>query len=183
MRILRRLKRTQKAAMSVEFAFVAPVMIILMVGALEFAMIQFLGSLIESAVLEASRYGATGYTQTAKSRDEVIRERVNEWAMGLIDAGDISINTQTYPSFEAVGEPEPYDDLNLSGGWETGEPFVDVNGNGTWDQDMGEAGLGGPGDVVLYEVGYKWGLLTALLKPLIGDVTFRSTVAVRNEPY
>ena len=66
---------------------------------------------------------------------------------------------------------------------DVGEPFTDVNGNGSWDNDMGVAGLGGAGDIVVYKVDYTWGLLTDFLKPYTGDLTFTTGVAVRDEPY
>ena len=59
-----------------------------------------------------------------------------------------------------------------------------MNGNGTWDVDMGEAGLGGPSDVVVYRLSYAWGVITPLMQNIIGEsVTHVSSVAVRNEPY
>ncbi len=48
---------------------------------------------------------------------------------------------------------------------------------------MGQAGLGGPGEVVLYRVNYKWGMMTKFMENIIGDITFSSSIAVRNEPF
>jgi hypothetical protein len=62
--------------------------------------------------------------------------------------------------------------------------FVDVNGNGQWDDDMGKAGLGNPGDVVVYTVTYPWPIMTPLMKPIIGNsITLTARSVVRNEPY
>ncbi len=50
---------------------------------------------------------------------------------------------------------------------------------------MGLAGLGGPGDVVLYTVTADWALLTPLIAPLMGEggvMQLEASVAVRNEP-
>jgi hypothetical protein len=51
---------------------------------------------------------------------------------------------------------------------------------------MGAAGLGGPGDVVLYPVSFDWSLLTPLMAPLAGadgKLRLSASIAVRNEPY
>ncbi len=64
--------------------------------------------------------------------------------------------------------------------------YVDINGNNQWDADMGAAGAGGPGAVVVYKVKYDWPLLTGLLTPLLGQngyVTLSVSTAVRNEPF
>ena len=48
---------------------------------------------------------------------------------------------------------------------------------------MGKAGLGGPGDIVLYDIEYETGALTRLFEPIFGRVVHRASVAVRNEPF
>ena len=68
------------------------------------------------------------------------------------------METLVYESFADIGEPEPFTDQDGNAGYNSGEPFVDVNGNGQWDEDMGEAGLGGPSDVVVYRLSYDWGI-------------------------
>jgi hypothetical protein len=150
---------------------------------LEFAVTMFVGSILESAMAEASRYGITGLTTAGLSRDEQVIQIVSERTYGLIDLDDAEIDTLVYPSFGDIGQPEPYLDANASGGYDAGESYTDVNENGQWDADMGAAGLGGPGEVVLYRISYEWGLLTGLLRPLIGTIPQSAAIAVRNEPY
>ena len=95
-----------------------------------------------------------------------------------------SIETLVYANFEDIDQPEPYHDINLNGEYDGGEPFTDVNGNGQWDSDMGLAGLGGPGDVVVYRVTYPWAILTPIVQTVAGEtITHQASIAVRNEPY
>jgi len=175
--------RDQDGTTAVEFALVSPAILVTIVGIFELAVIAFIGSLLESAVLEASRYGVTGYTQGGITREERIADIVNEWSMGLIRLEDVTITTLVYENFSEVGQPESYSDEDGNGQYDAGEAFVDVNGNGVWDEDLGEVGLGGPNDIVLYKVTYSWGLLTGFLETLVGPIEFTSSVAVRNEPY
>ena len=59
-----------------------------------------------------------------------------------------------------------------------------MNGNGQWDPDMGAAGLGGPSDVVVYRLTYDWGIITPVMREVMGEsVKHVSSIAVRNEPF
>ena len=79
-----------------------------------------------------------------------------------------TIRTLVYSSFDQIGQPEPFTDGNGNGAHDAGEAFNDVNGNGEWDDDMGAAGLGGPGDIVLYDIEYETGAVTRFFEPIFG---------------
>ena len=166
---IRRLRRDQGGATIVEFALIFPVFILAVFGIIETAMVLFISSSIEAAVLEASRFGATGSLPPGVSREDRVLEIVGEKTYGLVDLDQADIQTLVYASFDDIGQPEP---------------FTDVNGNGVWDADMGAAGLGGPSDVVVYRVSYDWGVMTPLIRGVLGDsLRHISSVAVRNEPF
>lgn len=178
-----RLFRDREGSLAMEFAFAAPVVILALTGTLELLIVLFVGSTLESAVLDASRYGITGGANPGVTREQQVRDIIEDRTLGLVDMDKAQIDTLVYPNFNSVGEPEPYTDSNGNGTHEPGEPFTDINGNGQWDADMGAVGLGGPGDVVVYRVTYEWGMLTPLLAPIIGPITHTASVVVRNEPY
>lgn len=168
---------------AVEFALILPLLLLFILGSIEMAINLFIGSSIESAVMEASRYGVTG-TEEGVSREDRVREIVGARTYGLLDMDEVSIETLVYESFADVGQPEPFTDQDDNGVYAPGEPFVDVNGNGEWDEDMGAAGLGGPSDVVVYRLTYAWGVLMPLMRGILGEsVTHVSSIAVRNEPF
>ncbi|MEK0082753.1 TadE/TadG family type IV pilus assembly protein [Benzoatithermus flavus] len=167
----------------VEFALVMPLLLLLIVGSFELAIMLLVGGSLEAAVLAASRYGATGYEGGGVSREARIRQIIGERTFGLVDLDRATIETLVYPSFSDIGHPEPFTDANGNGRYDAGEPFVDTNGNGQWDRDMGRPGTGGACDVVLYVVTYDTGPITGLLQPIMGRITHRASVAVRNEPY
>lgn len=175
--------RDREGSAAIEFAFAAPPFILALVGALEMLIVLFVGSTLESAVLDASRYGITGGENPGLTREEQVRAIIADRTMGLVDMNNTQIDTLIYPNFDSVGKPEPYTDDNGNGQYDNGEPFTDINGNTQWDADMGAVGLGGPGDVVVYRVTYEWGMVTKLFQPLIGPITHTSSVVVRNEPY
>ena len=59
---------------AVQFALVAPMLLLLIIGSFEIAMLLLVSGMVESSVLAASRYGVTGYTEEGVSRvDRIAR--------------------------------------------------------------------------------------------------------------
>lgn len=172
-----------RGSTAVDFALVAPVVFMMILGGIEISVSMFLSNALERGVVEASRFSLTGSSPTGVTRKERVLQILQGYTYGLAEIAEEDIETLIYPSFEDIGKPEPLADANGNGSWDEGETFTDINGNGVWDSDMGEAGLGGPNDVVVYRVNYTWGFLTDLLKPIIGDMTLTGSIAVKNEPY
>jgi TadE-like protein len=182
-RLIASLVRSEHGSVVVEFSLILPLLLLFVIGSIEMAINLFIGSSIESAVMEASRYGITG-SEAGVSRADKVLEIVADRTYGLIDMDNVQMDTLVYESFADIGQPEPFTDQDGNLVYTTGEPFVDVNGNGTWDPDMGAAGLGGPSDVVVYRLTYAWGIITPLMRELMGEsVTHVSSIAVRNEPF
>jgi hypothetical protein len=163
---------------------VLPVMILMLIGTIELSIVIFMGSSIEAAILEASRYGSTGTTGASVSRQQRVLDILADKTYGLVDMDEVELETLVYESFADIGQPEPFVDDDGNGVYTLGESFTDINGNGQWDDDMGAAGLGGPSDVVVYRVEYAWGIMSLLAQSVLGD-SFRhvSSIAVRNEPF
>ena len=187
MAALRRLRGTpegERGQAIVEFAFVAPLFLAMLGAIMEFSGIIFVQAMLEGSAREASRYGITGFTSGGVSREDQIRAIVEQHTHGIVDMDKLDMETLVYENFADVGQPEPYDDENGNEVWDNDEPFDDVNGNGTWDPDMGAAGMGGPGDVVVYSMSYDWWIMVPLFRPFFGDtVPIRADIAVRNEPF
>lgn len=176
--------RRRDGSASVEFAFAAPILILVMIGIFEIAMLLFTNAVVEGAVRSASRFGLTGQTTDGVSREAVIIEKIRDGSLGLVEITPDDIDVLVYPSFADVGQPEPFDDADNDGAYDAGEAFSDVNGNGQWDSDMGAAGAGGPGEVVVYRVRYSWPMMTGMLMESFGDsVDMAASIAVRNEPF
>ncbi|MGE5147824.1 MAG: TadE/TadG family type IV pilus assembly protein [Candidatus Eiseniibacteriota bacterium] len=183
LRTFGRLRREEDGSEAIEFVLIFPGFLLILMGAVEFTMVVFVGSILESAMAEASRFGITGATPPGVTREDQVKAIVKEKTYGLIDMSKADFQTLVYPTFADIGQGEPYTDSNGNGQYDAGEPYNDVNGNGQWDADMGVAGLGGPGDIVLYKISYTWGMLTPVLEPIVGSIKESASIAVRNEPY
>ena len=206
-RFLRRLRDREDGSPAAEFAFVAPILILMVIGTIEFGMIMFVTILMESGLRDAARYGITGNEFGGMSRMERIVQImpnsmapililmvigtiefgiINDRTLGLVDISQADIQILVYPDFGQIGQGEDFVDGNGNGTYDVGETFTDANGNGLWDADIGQSGPGASGQVVLYRIDYGWDLLTPLAAPLIGQngkFTLSASIAVRNEPW
>jgi hypothetical protein len=187
LRRLRACRGDRRGTALIQFALAFPVFCLLLLGIMEVAAVLFVTSMMEGGLREAARFGITGFAPSGQTRIERILEIVGRHTQGLVDMSNVEISFLIYPSFNDIGEPEPYTDDNANGAYDPGEAYTDVNGNGQWDADMGAAGLGGPGDIVLYTLDYRWDLMTVLLAPLMGGddgrMDLTASIVVRNEPF
>lgn len=183
----RALLQCQRGSNAVEFALVALPLVTFTFIFIEICAMLFINVLVEGGLREAARYGITGYAPPGVSREQQILKIVKENTFHLIADADMKISYKVYPGFQWAGKGEPYtDNKPANGKYDVGEAYTDVNGNQKYDADLGEAGLGGAGDVVMYKIDYKWRLLTPLLSDLIastGFLEFSASIAVRNEPF
>ena len=181
------LRWREQGSTAVEFAFAMPILAAALVGLVELAMIMLVTTLMEGGLREASRFGVTGFEPAGITREQRILDILAEHTIGLVDIGQAEITTLIHPDFDGIGDPEPYtDDSPANGSYDVGEGFVDVNGNGQWDEDMGAAGAGDSGDIVVYRITYDWEMLTGLLDAFIGQngaIQLTASVAVQNEPF
>jgi Flp pilus assembly pilin Flp len=194
MKFFARFLKANEGVTALEFAFVAPVLVLFMMGTIEAMMMMFVQNILESATFNASRLGKTGFATAGATREETIRTMIDERAGGLLDPALIDIDAVAYGGgFGDVNEPEPYTDSNGNGVKDGGEAYIDSNGNGQWDADMGAVGLGNAGDVVVYTVRYPWTLITPVASSFFGDdeldpeddptVVLTARAVVRNEPF
>ena len=180
------LLRDEEGATMAEFAILMPVLALLLLGIFELGTIMLTNSLMEGAMREASRYGITGRDDQSVSRENYIRNMVDEQTLGFVDMAQANFETLVYPDFGSIGDGEPYVDGDGNGQYDIGETYTDENNNGSWDADVGQAGAGGADDVVLYKITYEWPIMTPLLSNLIGTngkFPLVASIAVRNEPY
>jgi Flp pilus assembly protein TadG len=170
----------------VEFAFAAMPLVLMVVGTMEFGMIMFTSTLMESGLRDAARFGITGQEPEAQTRLERILDIIANRTLGLVDMTAAQVEVMVYPGYGDIGRGEAFVDGNANGKYDPGETFTDENGNGQWDADVGAPGAGGAGDIVVYRMNYDWPLLTPLLGHVIGvdgHFSLKAAVAVRNEPW
>jgi hypothetical protein len=182
-----RLTRDVRAVAAVEFAIIAPVMILLICGLMEFSHVASARTRLEGATMRAAR--AVAASDCPSERESIMLDIV-EGAMSDIpspNGGVVEVVTKSYANqFGDVGEPEPFNDENGNDVWDVGESFTDVNGNGKHDNDMGSVGsIGGAGQVVSYTAKYKVKSLFEFVSYQVSGTNvydIAASTVVRNEP-
>jgi hypothetical protein len=184
--VLRRLGRDRRGVTAIEFAIVAPVLLLLMFGIIEFSLIMFASNMMEGATAVSSRLGKTGYVEDGQTREETIINAIRSRTDGFLDTNLFTVTSKFYKQYDQINDPEPWNDTNGNGVPEAGE-YTDINGNGQWDSDMAQAGYGGADDVVVYTISYPWPIITPIMREVMGNAqgnfTITAHAVVKNEPY
>lgn len=187
--VLRRLGADDRGVTAVEFAFVAPVLIVVISGLIEFSYVAYARSTLESSTVAAAR---VAMAHPCPSTREADMRRVITGAMSNVRSSGnspVTIAVKAYGNeFGNVHPPEPFTDLvPRNGKWNLGESYDDVNGNGRYDSDIGKSGnLGGAGEVVSYTTNFNViSLFPSMARQFNNNQPFyslKATTVVRNEP-
>jgi Flp pilus assembly pilin Flp len=182
----RRLRRDQQGATIVEFALVAPIMILLIMGLGELAFQRYMQAVLIGAMQKAGRDNTVQGNQSGTSSTSIDQIVLSKVQSVYAKAAFASPPTRkSYSQFGAVAA-EPFDDNNKNGVFDPKtECFTDMNGNKTWDSDPGITGGGGASDVVVYSVSISYPRLFPLGK-IMGwgsSQQITSTTVLKNQPY
>lgn len=179
---LRALKDDCRGATIVEFALIAPVLLVTMLGVFDIGYTIYSTTLLEGAIQKAARDSTI---QGAVGREAAIDARVTHAVEQIVPNAAIEFDRRAYAQFSDVARPEDFTDVNEDGLCSSGEPFEDVNGNGTWDADRGSDGFGGARDAVLYTVTVTYPRAFPFLETIGMDpeVTTVAHTVLRNQPY
>lgn len=182
-RALSHLLRDERGVTIVEFALIAPALMVLVLGIFDLGYNAYTNQMLQGAIQRAARASTMeGAAGNAAALDGRVASEVHAVAANA----SLSFDRKSYNSFSQVGRPEDFTDLDNDGLCDNGEPFEDANGNGVWDRDPGTAGFGGARDAVLYTVTVKYPRLLPIASFLPGmsaDVTLASSTVLRNQPY
>ena len=174
--------RDTTGATIVEFALIAPVLLMTMMGIFDLGYNMYSSSMLHGAIQKAARdstlEGAGGSTGALDAR---VADAVHD----IAPQAQLTYTRTAYASFSDVRQPEDFTDVDLDGVCNNGEPFEDANGNGGWDADRGTAGQGGARDAVLYEVkiSYPRAFPIARLVGMSEQFTTVAKTVLRNQPY
>jgi Flp pilus assembly protein TadG len=181
MRRLRSLTRDTRGATIVEFAIVAPVMMMLLMGLCDLAYQIYAQSILSGAMQKAGRDAALqGGGTNAAALDKNVQDMVKMIAANAT----FTVTRVNYDSFSVI-KPEPFTDSNGNGIRNAGECFTDVNDNGVWDSDPGLTGQGGANDVTLYTMTVTYPRLfpVAGLLGWSSTQTISASTLLKNQPY
>lgn len=179
------LLRDNGGAALIEFAIIAPVMLVMIFGTLEFGLNVYLRAVLEGAMQQAGRNSSL---QSAQSGQSAIDAYVSNQIHNILPNATVTFSRQNYSNFSAVGRAEDFTDTNLNGTYDYPECFQDIIGTGTtgvWDADIGRNGLGGANDVVEYTatVSYTSFIPAGAALGISPTTTLQATTMLRNQPF
>ena len=170
----------ESGAAIVEFAMIAPVMLITLFGMFDLGHGLYTKAMIQGAIEKAAR-GSTIEGVTTGALDAKVTAAVRQVAPNAA----IVFNRKSYTNFTDVGQPEAFTDTDSNGLCNGGETYEDANGNGVWDANQGRTGNGGARDAVLYTVLVSYPRVFPIAR-LIGQsntTQMAATTVLRNQPY
>jgi Flp pilus assembly protein TadG len=179
---LQRLKSDTRGVAAIEFAIVAPLFFLVMMGIFDLSYQFYLKSALSGAIEEAGRSATLeGFATNQAALDDAVRDRVQD----VYASANVTFTRKAYSGFADVGSPERYTDANTNGAFDAGECFQDSNANGTYDLDPGIAGNGAADNVVAYTATAEFNRVFPLWKMLGQPQVKRisATTVLRNQPY
>jgi Flp pilus assembly protein TadG len=174
--------RDQRAATAIEFAIIAPVMLLLMIASMDLGYHIFMNAVVRGVLNQASRMVATNQLDQDSLAFYINAE------LAPIRIGDAKVTTITssYYSFSRVDTAELItSDTEPLGTYNLGDCFEDANSNGRYDFTSGKGGVGGSEDVVRYVVTLDIPRLFPMDSMLGWGSRQTTTIAshLRNEPW
>lgn len=180
----RNLLRDKAGISMVEFGFVGPVLILMMMGLFDLAHRSYVGVVLQGAIERAGRHSTLqSGTINAAALNAGVENEVRE----LVGVDAVFTPSRlSYQNFSDIGLPEDFRDTNPANGrYDAGECFVDANGNGQWDAERGRTGQGGAHDVVVYQISVSYPRMFPMAG-LLGwpeNQTVSATTVLRNQPW
>lgn len=180
------LARDEAGATVIEFAMVAPVLGLALLGAFDIAHTLYARAVLQGIVQKTARdsaleAGAGAAAQTA------LDDKVRNQAKAMANNAEVTITRRFYRTFTdaAAARAEIWTDTNRNETCDESEPYEDANRNGVWDADGGDAGQGGAKDATLYTVTVTYPRMFPFYNFVGGSRTTKVTAStvLRNQPY
>ena len=183
---LRRLRADEHGATIVEFAMVAPVMSLLLLGAFDIGHTLYTRTITQGVVQKTARDATIEATDSAATQS-ALDTKVRTQLSAMYNGATINISRRYYRTFTEASEAraESFTDTNKNGRCDKNEPYEDANRNSVWDADGGNAGQGGAKDATVYTVVMTYPKMLPIMGYLGGSTTGKVTAqtVLRNQPY
>ena len=180
-KLSRRLRRDDSAVTILEFAMVAPVMLLLLLGFFDLGYRAYAASVLQGALHDAARMATVGgYNMTAI--DTRVKTRLSNFAT----RSTVTTAADSYYQFSGVSQPELIvGDTAPLNTYNAGDCFEDQNSNNQYDTDRARSGTGGADDIVRYRVTITFPRVFPLgiLMGWPSTQTLTSETVLRNQPF
>lgn len=187
-----RLARDDEGATIIEFALIAPVLILILLAGIDFGHRTYVSSVMQGALTDAARRASVEdptFSASGDTLEERVANAVEAQVQSVVTPGySLTIEQSNFYDFTGIGNPEKIMRDNDGDGVydaDDGDCFSDLNENGQFDTDTGRTGRGGANDVVFYEATLEMDPLVPIYNFLGGSTryTMLADTAIRNQPW
>jgi Flp pilus assembly protein TadG len=181
--LFHRLRSNQDGATIIEFALIAPTLLVMLFGLLDLSHNMYTAQMLQGAIQQAARNSTI---EGAGGREAALDGLVDQAVQVVAPGATVSFSRKSYSNFTQASRPEDYTDVNANGTCDNNEPYEDANGNGNWDLDPGQSGFGSARDAVLYTVTVNYQRFFPVYAFLPGQtdtMTMTTSTVLRNQPY
>jgi Flp pilus assembly protein TadG len=180
---LRNFARNEKGSTLVEFAFVAPALLVFTLGSFDLGYRAYIEHVLQASVQKAARDAALeGGGQATSAIDGKVSTVIDP----LVDNASYNFTRKNFSSFSRAGQAEEFTDLNNNGACDNSEPYVDENNNSVRDASGGGVdGQGGARDITVYTATVTYPRVIPMYG-LLGwqkNATASATTVLRNQPF
>ncbi|HEY4944485.1 MAG TPA: TadE/TadG family type IV pilus assembly protein [Rhizomicrobium sp.] len=160
----------EKASAAIEFAMIAPVFFLLLMGIIENGVIYFAGSTLQYATDDAARYVRTGQAQAASMTQAQFQARICSHISSFLNCNNLQVDMQAYSGYTSANFSSP------------------TLPSGAVNPALNNYQPGVACNVVLLRTFYTWRVLTPVLSTFLTNMTtgnhlITATAAFRNEPF
>jgi Flp pilus assembly protein TadG len=181
---IRSLLRDHRGVSATEFALVAPVFLVMLMGGLELGYTSYVKATLEG---ELQRVGRSRTMETASSDQQraLLEAQVSDTVRLLAPTARVSFTRKVFRDYTgATTGMEPFKDANGNGRCDAKEVYEDVNNNDKWDKAGVADSDGGARDVVVFTATVDYDSLpTAGILSWARSNTIQAQTALRNQPF
>ena len=163
--------RTNSGSAGIEFAMIAPVFFLFLMGIIETGIIFFGNSTLQFAADDVARQVRTGQVQAANLTAAQFRTLVcNDIGALLACNANLQIDVETFTNFSGASMTPP------------------INSNGNLNPNLNNFNPGSACQVAVIRLFYTWRVITPLMQPLLSNISggnhlLTASGAFRNEPF
>jgi hypothetical protein len=182
-----KVRRNERGVSVVEFALLAPVLCMLLLGILDLGQRMYLMSVLQGTLFRAARKASVG-DQTSAQIDTFVNNELKDFKKNAT----VTITKKSYSDFTGVkalekitSDTAPVGTYNAGTSVASpGDCYEDTNSNWKRD-DKGQSGLGQSDEIVYYQVTIVYPRVVPLFKFLgfSNNETVTANTVLRNQPY
>ena len=185
--VLRTIAADRAGISITEFGLIAPVFMVLLMGALDLGHTLYMRSMLHGVLQKAARDAAleTGGSNTNYLATKTV---ITDQLHHLAKNSTVLVERTSFRDYVKAANPtrEPFTDTDGNGTCNNGEPYEDNNKSSAWDIDNGIGdSQGGAQDTVIYSASVSYPRIFPYMHVvgLPDTVTMQASTALVNQPY